>query len=124
MYKIWTVIAMLFLLVSHPLLAQSEKKSPYVFQIQCNDRGSIESQTGFSVADGKGIVTALHGVVKCLNGGISAVAKGGGESMFDLRIESADIANDVALLSSANQQKGLPIAKCDSNSCVNYEKQY
>jgi len=117
---------MLFLLVSHPLLAQSEKKSPYIFQIQCDSGDKVESQTGFSVADGKGIVTALHGVVKCLNGGISAVAKGGGENMFDLRIESADIANDVALLSSANQQisKGLPIAKCDSNSCINYEKQY
>jgi len=123
MYNTWTVIIAFFLLVSPPLLAQSEL---YIFHIQCNPDGKIESQTGFSVADGKGIITALHGVIKCLNGKISAVAEGGGESMFDLKIESADIANDVALLSSTGSKidNGLAIAKCDSNSCINYEKQY
>ncbi len=133
MYKTWTVIVALNLLISSSLLAQPKNESPYVFQIRCKyydqtvSKNKIALQTGFSVAGEKGIVTALHGVIKCFeNGTINAYARGGGKDQDGLRIESADIANDVALLSSANQQisEGLPIAKCDSNSCINYEKQY
>ena len=115
MYKIWTVIITLFLLGSPLLLAQS---NPYVFRVQCG----TELQTGFSVAGKKGIITALHGVAKCFGGNekISTSNLDGGES--DLNIVSADIANDVALLSSRKIEKGLPIANCESNSCIDYGK--
>lgn len=122
MYKTWTVIIVSFLLGSHSLLAQS---NPYIFQIRCKSDG-IESQTGFSVADKNGIITALHGVIKCFgeNGRISAFALGSDKDESDLNIVSADIANDVALLSSQKIKNGLPIADCHSNSCISYREQY
>ncbi len=134
MYKTWTVIVALNLLISSSLLAQPKNESPYVFQIRCKyydqtvSKNKIALQTGFSVADGKGIVTALHGVVKCFESEekISAYARGGGKNQdglrivsADIKIVSADIKNDVALLSS-EIEGGLSIANCERESCIDY----
>ncbi len=89
-----------------------------VFKIQCaSSTGRSEETTGFRLEGLTGIITALHGVVKCR--GIR-VFSGDGEIYFeDLRLIKADILHDVALLSSTEVKhfalSGLPASGLQPN---------
>ncbi|MCI5141569.1 MAG: serine protease [Candidatus Electrothrix sp. ATG1] len=72
-----------------------------IFKIQCSSSNQKTETTGFLLRGKKGVITALHGVVGCKN----IIAVGGETTYFDLKLIRADIAHDIAILSSTELQR-------------------
>jgi WD40 repeat protein len=81
---------------------QNQSESPYVYQViaaKCSHEPFERTQTGFHAKGLSGIVTALHGVVDCVEFKAISSAPGGG-ALVDLYLDQVDIDRDVALLQS------------------------
>lgn len=91
-----TITSFLLFCVLNATYTQAKTEEPEVFQIlACGKKAS-----GFQVEGLPGIITALHSVVNCET--IMAIGEDTENYFENLRIERADIARDVALLSSVD----------------------
>ena len=93
--------------LSH-IQVQADEYDKYVFRViaaKSSSESDKISQTGFVSNKYDGIITALHGVVG--RNSITAVEESEKQSFANLKITHADIANDLAVISSPSLRRKL-----------------
>lgn len=100
-------LILIFVAVSY-IQVQADEYDKYVFQIKAaksSSESEVIFQTGFVSNKYDGIITALHGVVG--RSSITATSENLSHPFTNLKITHADIANDLAVISSSSLKNNL-----------------